>query len=92
MLKSIGDKIKRRPFFEVMSFLDFQRLTLKYGNKKLSCKFSRISEISVGIMKEKKYSLMVSCSKFFDKFRNFHFFRVFLRKCLKNSSKGKRKD
>ncbi|MEL6606611.1 MAG: hypothetical protein AAFP20_25860, partial [Cyanobacteria bacterium J06614_10] len=31
-----------------------------------------------------------SCSKFFDKFEIFYFFRFFLRNCLKKSSKGQR--
>ena len=31
-----------------------------------------------------------SCSKFFDKLKFFYFFRVILRTCLKNSSKGTR--
>ena len=31
-----------------------------------------------------------SCSKFFDKFKIFYFFRVFVRKCLQKASKGQR--
>ena len=41
-------------------------------------------------LKQMKKLLKKSCAKFFDKFKNFYFFRVFLRKCLKNSSKGTR--
>ena len=40
------------------------------------------------IVQTSKKSMKKNCAKFFDKNKNFIFFRVFHRKCLKNSSKG----
>ena len=40
------------------------------------------------IVQTSKKSMKKNCAKFFDKNKNFIFFRVFHRKCLKTSSKG----
>ena len=89
IVRNFLDKIKILFFFEffsenVLKTLLRGRETTRKKYRIVFEKFTFFEKISKKSLKKK------SCSKFFDKFKNFHFLRVFLRKCLKNSSKGTR--
>ena len=81
-------KIKILFFFEFFSENVFK--TLLRGLETTKKKYWIVFRKYTFLMKIEKNRWKKSCAKFFDKFKNFDFFRVFLRKCLKNSSKGTR--
>ena len=91
-------KKKKSNFFYKFNFFNFFEFfsenvlkSLLRGRETTRKKYPIVFEkLTFFEKKTKKMLKKKSCSKFFDKFKNFHFFRVFLRKCLKNSSKGTR--
>ena len=94
--EKITKKKDVRFFLKILKFLIFLEFfsenvlkTLLRGKESTRKKCRIVFEKFTFFDKNLKKSLKKkSCSKFFDKFKNFYFFRVFLRKCLKNSSRG----
>ena len=89
IVRNFLHKIKILLFFEFFSENVFE--TLQRGHETTRKKYRVMFEKYTFFDKKfEKIAEKKNCSKFFDKLIFFYFFRVFLRKCLNNSSKGQR--